>query len=264
MEHMKKNFFIPVQRCYPDEYRNYNRVFSYLDECIIPVEVFRIQFSKPIEMVMYPNACCLLSFERDSGGEVSIRFIGRITETVCTHQRDDTFYFMLKFPPQFTFKLFAGEANQIKTLDSGLCGGEKAISAALQCDDINECFDTLISLIRESPLGLSFNGLIDAFVRECILTNQTYCVERIVQNLNYSARYVRSVIKRNLGISSKRLFDIMRLQNIMDSQIFDDGDSLNCVFENGFYDQTHLNKNIRKLTGLSYISFKSILKAKNS
>ena len=49
----------------------------------------------------------------------------------------------------------------------------------------------------------------------------------------------------------------------MDSQIFDDGDSLSCAYDNGFFDQTYINQNIRKLTGLSYTSCRSILKAKN-
>ena len=35
------------------------------------------------------------------------------------------------------------------------------------------------------------------------------------------------------------------------------------MYDFGFYDQAHLNKNIRKLTGLSYTSFKEILKEKN-
>ena len=49
----------------------------------------------------------------------------------------------------------------------------------------------------------------------------------------------------------------------MEAQIQDDGDVMDCVYNLGFYDQTHLNKNIKKLTGLTYSAFRKILKEKN-
>lgn len=263
MKNLEKKLFIPVQRCYPDEYRTYQTTCRYLDDCRIPVEVFRIRFRKVIEMVLYPNACVLLSFEQRANGGIGVRYIGRITETVCTTHRDDTLYFQLRFPPQFVFRQFAGQVNQIIELDPALFGGAEAIAEALAGDDMERTLDRLLELVRASEAGLHFNPLIDRFVLDSILSEEMYSIERIVSDIHYSARYVRAVIKDNLGISSKRLFDILRLQNIMDSQIGGDGDPLNCVYDNGFFDQTHMNKNIRKLTGLSYTSFRSILKAKN-
>lgn len=263
MKNLEQKLSIPVQRCYPDEYREYQRTRWYLENCRIPVEVFRIRFSKEIEMVMYPNACVLLSFELRENGKVGVRYVGRITETVCTRHDDGTLYFQLKFPPQFVFKRFASRTNETIEIDPKWFGGEQAISAALSEPDMERALDRLLQLIRESEVGLQFNQIVDDFVLSSILLNETSSIERIAKEINYSERYLRAVIKENLGISSKRLLDILRLQNIMDSQISDDGDSLSCVYENGFFDQTHMNRNIRKLTGLSYTSFRCILRAKN-
>ncbi len=263
MKNLEKKLLIPVQRCYPDEYREYQTTCRYLDGCMLPVEAFRIRFCKVTEMVMYPNACVLLSFEKRWDGAVGVRYIGRITETVCTAHRGDTLYFQLKFPPQFVFQRFAGQVNQILELDPALFGGAKAIAAAMDGPAMERALDQLLALVQQSEAGLHMSALIDRFVLDSIRSNETCSIERIVKDIHYSARYVRAVVKHNLGISSKRLFDILRLQNIMDSQIFDDGDSLSCAYDNGFFDQTHMNKNIRKLTGLSYASFRSILKAKN-
>lgn len=93
MKNLEKKLLIPVQRCYLDEYREYQTTCRYLDGCMIPAEAFRIRFCKVIEMVMYPNACVLLSFEKRGDGAIGVRYIGRITETVCTAHRDNTLYF---------------------------------------------------------------------------------------------------------------------------------------------------------------------------
>ena len=121
----------------------------------------------------------------------------------------------------------------------------------------------LMEAVLAGGLGFKENKLIDEFVFNSLYNNDHLSIEEIIGNMSYSPRYVRSVIKSLAGINAKRLYDILRLQNIMESQIAEDEDSLNCVYDFGFYDQAHLNKNIHKLTGLSYTSFKSILKEKN-
>lgn len=95
------------------------------------------------------------------------------------------------------------------------------------------------------------------------IMKRTFSIEELSRICPIHPGTYGGVIKNLTGINAKRLYDILRLQNIMESQISEDEDSLNCVYDFGFYDQAHLNKNIRKLTGLSYTSFKSILKEKN-
>lgn len=255
--------FIPIQRCYPDEYEEYQVSGHCWNDGFLPVQMFRIRFRKRTGMVLYPHACTLLYFERGADGTVRIRLVGRVTETMCTRQEPGTTYLMLRFPPQYTFEAFKGMTNTEHYLEPSVFGDLAPIRQAMDTKDADAAFALLMQAVLGSSLDFRENKLVDEFVFGSLYNEDNLSIEEIIGNMSYSPRYIRSVIKAQTGINAKRLYDILRLQNIMESQIFEDEDSLNCVYDFGFYDQAHLNKNIRKLTGLSYTSFKEILKEKN-
>jgi len=259
----RKEGFIPIQRCYPDEYLEYQVSSEYWENGFLPVQMFRIRFRKKTKMVLYPHACTLLNFEMNREGEIKVRYVGRVTETMCTMQEADKLYLMLRFPPQYVFSMFSGMVNTERYLEPELLGGESLIRSAFEEGDSRSCFELLMKSVAHGALGFRENKLIDEFVFNSLYNEENDTIEEIIGNMSYSPRYVRSIIKTQTGINAKRLYDILRLQNIMESQISQGEDSLNCVYDFGFYDQAHLNKNIRKLTGLSYSSFQAILKEKN-
>lgn len=263
MEVGHQDEFIPIQRCYPDEYEEYQVSGHCWNDGFLPVQMFRIQFRKRTGMVLYPHACTLLYFERGADGTVRIRLVGRVTETMCTRQEPGTTYLMLRFPPQYTFEAFKGQTNTEHYLEPSVFGDLTPIRQAMDTKDADAAFALLMQAVLGSSLDFRENKLVDEFVFGSLYNEDNLSIEEIIGNMSYSPRYIRSVIKAQTGINAKRLYDILRLQNIMESQIFEDEDSLNCVYDFGFYDQAHLNKNIRKLTGLSYTSFKEILKEKN-
>lgn len=263
MEVGHQDEFIPIQRCYPDEYEEYQVSGHCWNDDFLPVQMFRIRFRKRTGMVLYPHACTLLYFERGADGTVRIRLVGRVTETMCTRQEPGTTYLMLRFPPQYTFEAFKGMTNTEHYLEPSVFGDLTPIRQAMDTKDADEAFALLMQAVLGSSLDFRENKLVDEFVFGSLYNEDNLSIEEIIGNMSYSPRYIRSVIKAQTGINAKRLYDILRLQNIMESQIFEDEDSLNCVYDFGFYDQAHLNKNIRKLTGLSYTSFKEILKEKN-
>lgn len=263
MEVGHQDEFIPIQRCYPDEYEEYQVSGHCWNDGFLPVQMFRIRFRKRTGMVLYPHACTLLYFERGADGTVRIRLVGRVTETMCTRQEPGTTYLMLRFPPQYTFEAFKGQTNTEHYLEPSVFGDLTPIRQAMDTKDADEAFALLMQAVLDSGLDFRENKLVDEFVFGSLYNEDNLSIEEIIGNMSYSPRYIRSVIKAQTGINAKRLYDILRLQNIMESQIFEDEDSLNCVYDFGFYDQAHLNKNIRKLTGLSYTSFKEILKEKN-
>lgn len=263
MEVGHQDEFIPIQRCYPDEYEEYQVSGHCWNDGFLPVQMFRIRFRKRTGMVLYPHACTLLYFERGADGTVRIRLVGRVTETMCTRQEPGTTYLMLRFPPQYTFEAFKGQTNTEHYLEPSVFGDLTPIRQAMDTKDADESFALLMQAVLGSSLDFRENKLVDEFVFGSLYNEDNLSIEEIIGNMSYSPRYIRSVIKAQTGINAKRLYDILRLQNIMESQIFEDEDSLNCVYDFGFYDQAHLNKNIRKLTGLSYTSFKEILKEKN-
>lgn len=263
MEVGHQDEFIPIQRCYPDEYEEYQVSGHCWNDGFLPVQMFRIRFRKRTGMVLYPHACTLLYFERGADGTVRIRLVGRVTETMCTRQEPGTTYLMLRFPPQYTFEAFKGQTNTEHYLEPSVFGDLALIRQAMDTKDADAAFALLMQAVLDSSLDFRENKLVDEFVFGSLYNEDNLSIEEIIGNMSYSPRYIRSVIKAQTGINAKRLYDILRLQNIMESQIFEDEDSLNCVYDFGFYDQAHLNKNIRKLTGLSYTSFKEILKEKN-
>lgn len=263
MEVGHQDEFIPIQRCYPDEYEEYQVSGHCWNDGFLPVQMFRIRFRKRTGMVLYPHACTLLYFERGADGTVRIRLVGRVTETMCTRQEPGTTYLMLRFPPQYTFEAFKGQTNTEHYLEPSVFGDLTPIRQAMDTKDADAAFALLMQAVLDSGLDFRENKLVDEFVFGSLYNEDNLSIEEIIGNMSYSPRYIRSVIKAQTGINAKRLYDILRLQNIMESQIFEDEDSLNCVYDFGFYDQAHLNKNIRKLTGLSYTSFKEILKEKN-
>ena len=263
MEVGHQDEFIPIQRCYPDEYEEYQVSGHCWNDGFLPVQMFRIRFRKRTGMVLYPHACTLLYFEWGADGTVRIRLVGRVTETMCTRQEPGTTYLMLRFPPQYTFEAFKGQTNTEHYLEPSVFGDLTPIRQAMDTKDADEAFALLMQAVLGSSLDFRENKLVDEFVFGSLYNEDNLSIEEIIGNMSYSPRYIRSVIKAQTGINAKRLYDILRLQNIMESQIFEDEDSLNCVYDFGFYDQAHLNKNIRKLTGLSYTSFKEILKEKN-
>ena len=263
MEVGHQDEFIPIQRCYPDEYEEYQVSGHCWNDGFLPVQMFRIRFRKRTGMVLYPHACTLLYFERGADGTVRIRLVGRVTENMCTRQEPGTTYLMLRFPPQYTFEAFKGQTNTEHYLEPSVFGDLTPIRQAMDTKDADAAFALLMQAVLGSSLDFRENKLVDEFVFGSLYNEDNLSIEEIIGNMSYSPRYIRSVIKAQTGINAKRLYDILRLQNIMESQIFEDEDSLNCVYDFGFYDQAHLNKNIRKLTGLSYTSFKEILKEKN-
>ena len=263
MEVGHQDEFIPIQRCYPDEYEEYQVSGHCWNDGFLPVQMFRIRFRKRTGMVLYPHACTLLYFERGADGTVRIRLVGRVTETMCTRQEPGTTYLMLRFPPQYTFEAFKGMTNTEHYLEPSVFGDLALIRQAMDTRNADAAFALLMQAVLDSSLDFRENKLVDEFVFGSLYNEDNLSIEEIIGNMSYSPRYIRSVIKAQTGINAKRLYDILRLQNIMESQIFEDEDSLNCVYDFGFYDQAHLNKNIRKLTGLSYTSFKEILKEKN-
>ena len=259
----KKKAVIPVQRCYPEEYLMHEvRSYDWGDG-ELPIQEFCIKFREDTGMVMYSNACTLMSFEQYQDGKCAVRLIGRITETMRTWQKKDVWYVILRFPPQYMFERLKGVVNQEIYLDTADFGGEEQIRNAMQVQEPTKRFEALMELVCGCRLKFWMSDIVNQFVRNSMGECQYLSVEELISHITYTPRYVRDIIKEYTGISAKRLYDILRLQSIMEAQIQDDGDVMDCVYNLGFYDQTHLNKNIKKLTGLTYSAFRKILKEKN-
>lgn len=255
---------IPVQRCYPEEYLTHEVADMQYGSGVISIKIYSIRFRHDCDLAMFPNACTLLSFSLSDNGQVAVELVGRITQAVAPKQYAGHVYTMLRFPPYFAFRTLGIANNQTVALSPEIFGGEAKIRRAVTASTAQMRFDLLVRLIEDSGLGLFENPVVSEFMVQCLRADSLESIETIIEQMNYSPRYVRSVIKQTVGVNAKRLADIIRLQRIINMLIINDEDQFTCVCRNGFYDQTHMNKNLKKLTECSYTSFKTILRQKNA
>ena len=263
MEKKKHKTAIPIQRCYPEEYLVHQVTEHDWEMCSQPIQEFYLRFAKKAHMVLFSNACTMMCFEKKKNGEIKVRFIGRITETMEIAQEMDTLYIFLRFPPQCMFETLKGVVNQEIYLNLDLFQGEEAVRSAIEEMDQEKRFRMLMSLITKSKLHFWMSDIVNQFVTLSLSQREHLPVEEIIRQITYTPRYIRDVIREYTGISAKRLGDILRLQSIMLAQMQEDENAMDCVYDFGFYDQAHLNKSIKKLTGLTYSSFKRVFKDKN-
>ncbi len=145
---------------------------------------------------------------------------------------------------QYTFEAFKGQTNTEYYPKPSVFGDLTLIRQAMDTKDADEAFALLMQAVLDSGLDFRENKLVDEFVFGSLYNEDNLSIEEIIGNMSYSPRYIRSVIKAQTGINAKRLYDILRLQNIMESQIFEDEDSLStaCMISVFMYEQAHLNK----------------------
>lgn len=66
-------------------------------------------------------------------------------------------------------------------------------------------FDLLMRLGENSGLGLVENPVVSEFWCNAFGQDSLESIETIIEQMNYSPRYVRSVIKQTVGVNAKRL-----------------------------------------------------------
>lgn len=93
-----------------------------------------------------------------------------------------------------------------------------------------------------------------------------YCTEKIIaydgnisiselaQETSYTIRYLRGIFHKHVGISPKELCEIIKFQNsfVRLSKCQEDNIELslsNFAIQSGYYDQSHMNKSYKKITG---------------
>ncbi|MEG1857397.1 MAG: helix-turn-helix domain-containing protein [Pseudoflavonifractor sp.] len=83
-------------------------------------------------------------------------------------------------------------------------------------------------------------------------------VDSISDYTGYTGRYCREKFKEAHGISIKSYSDIMRFQNTVRMLAQPDHPDLlaDIVFENGYFDQSHLNREFRRFTGDTPLRFR--------
>jgi AraC-like DNA-binding protein len=76
-------------------------------------------------------------------------------------------------------------------------------------------------------------------------------VGRLARELDVSARYLNALFQREVGASPKTVARVVRLGRVLDALSGGGGDFVRVALDCGYYDQAHLNREFRALTGLT-------------
>jgi len=73
-------------------------------------------------------------------------------------------------------------------------------------------------------------------------------IEQIARSSGYSERYLRKKYEEVYGLSPKKFAQIVMFQNSLNKMIKNDVSKMDIVYDNGYYDQSHLIHQFKKFT----------------
>jgi AraC-like DNA-binding protein len=87
----------------------------------------------------------------------------------------------------------------------------------------------------------------------------TIKIEDLARRTGYSERYMRKKYEDEYGVSPKKFGQIVMFQNSLNMLMKKNHSKLDIVFENGYYDQSHLIHHFKKLADVAPNEFKNMI-----
>lgn len=154
-----------------------------------------------------------------------------------------------------------------------------------QCDlrDLTRDADWVTELVCSGATFDERVGAVLSFARSCLVDHDytpdfveyselqlcqargNLCMGSISDSTGYTGRYCREKFKETHGVSIKSYSNIMRFQNTvrMLSQADAEHRLSDIVYENGYFDQSHLNRDFQRYTGSAPLRYqKEVLRAR--
>lgn len=202
---------------------------------------------------LVPDACLDFLFRLNSAGPAAV-VTGVQTTPITLELAPDTVYFGFK---PYSCKGMRRHAarwaelqEQISVLEDLMpCG------AILEQLDRAGSFDKRVQAVRGFALeNLADDAYQPDFVEYAELklckTRGHLKIEDLAEYTGYTGRYCREKFKESHGISIKRYSNIIRVQNAIRMMSRETpADLADVVFENGYFDQSHLNREFRLYIG---------------
>lgn len=216
------------------------------------------------ELCVIPDACLDFLF-RFNDTQRSAVVTGVQTEPISLHLEPNSVY--------FGFKPYSSKGIRPLREDwTELTNQTVDLELQLPCEELLSrlmaagSFSQRVSAIR----GIALTQLADAnyqpdFVEYSELklcgARGNLRMEDIADYTGYTGRYCREKFKEAHGISIKRYSNIIRMQNAIRMMSAPSGVSIaDVVFENGYFDQSHLNREFRLYTGETPLQYQQKLR----
>lgn len=207
--------------------------------------------ARSIQLV--PDACLDFLFCFGEGGPSAV-VTGAQTSPISLELEPDTVYFGFKPYSAKGMRRLAAPWTELR-------GGQADLAELTDCGRILEELDSAASFSERvraihdfTRRHLADDSYAPDFVEYAELklcdTRGNLRIEDLADYTGYTGRYCREKFKEAHGISIKRYSNIIRVQNAIRMLSREDAPEMaDVVFENGYFDQSHLNREFRLYTG---------------
>lgn len=204
---------------------------------------------KTIDNNILPDACIdiVVDFANNS-----ICFAGFSKETEAFQLNRSIDYMGVRLKPSIFYLLFNIEADKIMDKEIPFCDIEKEISLdkILNLKSTNERIEYLKGYLfqkTKDKIEMPFVTMVEGLYNNPKDQN----VIDIAKKLGYNERHLYRVFKVNFGVSPKVLLNILRLHLCLTLILEKNMNLVDIANLCGFYDQSHLIREIKRYTGIS-------------
>lgn len=207
------------------------------------------KLDKSVDNNILPDACIdiVIDFANDS-----ICFAGFSKETEAFQLNKKIDYMGVRLKPGVFYLLFNVEADKIMDNEIPFCDVEKEINLdrILNLKSTNERMECLKYYLFQKTKDKPKMPFV-TMVEELYSNPKDQNVMDIANNLGYSERHLYRVFKANFGVSPKVLLNILRLHLCLTLILEKNMNLVDIANLCGFYDQSHLIREIKRYTGIS-------------
>lgn len=206
------------------------------------------------EIIFHYNDNCA----RRSAGEKWIKepsafFAGQNSKSYSLELNNECLIYGIRFHPHTFHSLFSFPAYETtdKLLQVEDIEEAKELIACLS-ENIEQTFHRFEKLLLKKAQSITSNqyGYIDDSVNEIINKKGDIKIDTLIKRSGVSAKYFDTLFNRFVGITPKSFCNIIKLNHFISYRNNFPGKSLTeCAYEAGFFDQSHLIRLFRSVTG---------------
>lgn len=205
--------------------------------------------NKTISNNILPDACIDIVIDFTNR---AICFAGFSKETEAFQLNKNIDYMGVRLKPSIFYLLFRIEADKIMDKEIPFCDIEKEtnLSKILKLKSTNERIEYIKNYLLQKTKEKVEMPFI-TIVEEIYNNPKDQNVINIAKKLGYNERHLYRVFKVNFGVSPKVLLNILRLHLCLTLILEKNMKLVDIANLCGFYDQSHLIREIKRYTGIS-------------
>lgn len=206
-----------------------------------------------------PDGCIDIMFISSSGGSKAVCIgtpLGSKNLGECHYFEKDDKIFGVRFLPGNMLWMKRCRGNELldASLDFGEVSGENCmISEIFEAKNFRDKISVFLKHYMseyENNYMVKTDSPVFYMLRSMIETKGTVRISDLASEMAFSVRYVNEMFRNFCGLSPKEFEKLLRFQNIL-LQLDSYKKITDAAMEAGYYDQSHMLKEFRSLTGVT-------------